>query len=139
MAIRMSRAPGATAGLAIPAAPQLGQPGYGTWRQPHTTRPVLCIASLGAVAAEGTNGHQNIDLSSNANSIVWPTGYTVSYAAVRHENDAGGTHPNIGFSMPTVWIVPAGWSYRIRQETISGFAAPTYAFGNSGVVFEYVL
>lgn len=139
MAVRLSRAPGSAAGLQIPGAPQIATPGYGTWRQAHTTRPALCVATLGFVAGEGQNGHANIDISSNASSTTWPTGYTQSYGGLRHENNANEVEANIGAVFPVLFIVPAGWSYRIRQETISGFTAPTYSFGNSAVVFEYVL
>ena len=126
-------------GLHVPGTPGLGLPGYDTWRMPNASRPCLCVATLGFIAGEGQNGHANVDVSSNASTLTFPNGYTQSYGGLRHENQPTETEANIGVVMPVVFFVPAGWSYRIRQEVIATFTAPTHSFGNSAVVFEYAL
>ena len=38
-------------GLHVPGTPGLGLPGYDTWRMPNASRPCLCVATLGFIAA----------------------------------------------------------------------------------------
>lgn len=95
-------------------------------------RPLLMTMYLGVVAAPGQNGHFLLQIAppTTGNSVPAEGAFvTVGFVACRNNQaiDTGGAAANIANGSSVTAFVPVDAWYRLKGETISGFAEPTFA------------
>jgi hypothetical protein len=90
------------------------------------------------VSAPQQNGHMYLEISQdNVNWVPW------DYIACRNNQNYSTTGqgtvvsggPNIGCGAGLQALVPAGWWYRVRTETQTNYAAPSYLYQSSAAYF----
>lgn len=108
----------------------LFQPGFDATYFNDQGRPFFVSFRCGVVSQPGQNGHIYLDVNSN-NPNSW---LPVDYVACRNNQavGTGGTAPvgggtaQIGNGKALQAVVPAGWFYRFRTFTATGYAAPSF-------------
>lgn len=91
---------------------------FDTPRQNTTTRNIMIVVRAAIVSAPGQNGHIYLETSpDNVTYTMW------DYIACRNES---GNIAGVGNGHGLTAMVPKGYWYRLRTQTINGFAAPTY-------------